>query len=568
MVETLIADADGVYDPRQYNDRLLLGLRGMLSEAELHLLRLRLDAGRLRQVERGAYRQQLPTGLVRLQDGRVVKDPDLQVQHVVELVFARFAALGTVHRVLRSLHADGIRLPRRQIGGVLAGDLVWQLPSAGAVRGWLHNPAYAGAFAYGRRRLVPQPASGRLRDVHLPQEEWTALVPDVYPAYVTWETFAANQERLSNNRSQFAGRSQGAPRPGSALLAGLAVCGKCGRQMYARYKPAPQYLCVGRRESHGMPGCLYVSGNLIEPPVVNAFFDALRPAELDVLDEALATLAADRAMQLRHYDETVKRAEYEAHLAQRQYAAVDPDNRLVAAELEHRWEAALRTLAEAREVAERAAQETDLPRLDPTLAQQFRDVGTTLPELWRSGHVQPDQQKELLRALIRRVILTRPQPDCIEIAVVWISGAVSRLTVHPTVGRSKNLGDYDQVVARIEQLVDEGYSNREIARRLAAEGFRSAHHTTLPVRLVQTVRYERGLPSAWQQACGLDQVDGCWSVPGLARTLGVSRHWIYDQIHAGAIHAHRQSSTDRFLIADDPLLVEGLRARLQAHRLS
>src|SRR5262249_26475828 len=175
--------------------------------------------------------------------------------------------------------------------------------------------------------------SGRLRDVHLPQEEWTALVPDVYPAYVSWETFTANQERLSNNRSQFVRRWQGAPRPGSALLAGLAVGGNCGRQMYARYKPAPQYACVGRRESHGMPACLYVSGNLIEPPVVNAFFETLRPAELDVLDEAMATLAEDHARRLRHYDETVTRAEYEAHLAQRQYAAVDPDNRLVAADL-------------------------------------------------------------------------------------------------------------------------------------------------------------------------------------------------------------------------------------------
>jgi DNA invertase Pin-like site-specific DNA recombinase len=147
LVGTLIADAEGVYDPRHYNDRLLLGLRGMLSEAELHLLRLRLDAGRLRQVERGAFRQPVPTGLVRLPDGRVVKDPDQQVQHVIELVFSRFASLGTVHRVLRSMHADQLRLPRRQTAGVLAGELVWRLPSASALRSLLHNPAYAGACA-------------------------------------------------------------------------------------------------------------------------------------------------------------------------------------------------------------------------------------------------------------------------------------------------------------------------------------------------------------------------------------------------------------------------------------
>ena len=213
-------------------------------------------------------------------------------------------------------------------------------------------------------------------------------------------------------------------------------------------------------------------------------------------------------------------------------------------------------------------QEIDLPRLDPHLAQQFRDIGGKLPELWSNGQLQPDQQKELLRALIRRVILTRPQPESLEIAIVWISGAVTRLTVHPTVGRSTNLADYDRVVARVEQLVLEGHSNREIARRLAAEGFRSARHTPLAVRLVQTIRYERGLPSAWQQARGLDQVDGCWTVPGLARALGISRHRIYDLIHAGTIRARQQPSTGRFLIADDPMLLDNVRAQFKAHRLT
>jgi DNA invertase Pin-like site-specific DNA recombinase len=567
LVGTLIADAEGVYDPRQYNDRLLLGLRGMLSEAELHLLRLRLDAGRLRQVERGAFRQPVPTGLVRLPDGRVVKDPDQQVQHVIELVFTRFATLGTGHRVLRSLHADQIRLPRHQTAGVLAGELIWRRPSASALRSLLHNPAYAGVFAYGRRRVAPHP-SGRLHVVWLPLEQWTALVPDVYPAYLTWETFMANQERLANNRSQYTRSAQGVSRTGAALLTGLVVCGKCGRQMYARYKPAPQYLCVGRRESHALPACLYVSGNLVEPPVVNAFFEALQPAELDLLEEARATLAADHAQRLRYHAEAVARAEYEAQLAQRQYLAVDPDNRLVSAELERRWETALRALAEAREVADRAAQASDVPRLDPTVAQQFRDVGASLPALWRSGQLRPEHQKELLRALIRRVVLTRPQPDRLEIAIVWISGAVSRLTVHPTVARTRDLSAYDRLVVRVRQLTAEGHANREIARRLAAEGFRSAYRATLPVRLVQTIRAEHGIPSAWQQLRGQDRSAGCWTVPGLARAVGTSRYWIYRQIDAGRLAAERQPVTGRILIADDPTLLDRLRIQLQlAHGL-
>jgi DNA invertase Pin-like site-specific DNA recombinase len=563
LVGTLIGDAEGVYDPRHYNDRLLLGLRGMLSEAELHLLRLRLDAGRLRQVERGAFRQPVPTGLVRLPDGRVVKDPDQQVQHVIELVFSRFASLGTVHRVLRSLHTDQLRLPRRQTAGVLAGELIWRLPSASALRSLLHNPAYAGVFAYGRRRSAPQLAAGRPRTVGLPLEQWTALVPDVYPAYLTWGTFMANQERLTNNRSQFKQRAQGVSRTGTALLTGLVVCGKCGRQMYARYKPAPQYLCVGRRESHALPACLYVSGNLVEPPVVDAFLEALQPAELDLLEEALTVLATEHTQRLRAHAEAVTRAEYEAHLAQRQYLAVDPANRLVAAELERRREAALHALAEARDVAERAAQASDVPRLDPAVAQRFRDLGATLPTLWRSGQLRPEHQKDLLRALIRRIVLTRPQADRLEIAIVWISGAISRLTVHPTVARSRALSDYDRLVARVRQLATEGHADREIARRLAAEGWRSAHHRVLPLRLVRTIRAEHGLPSAWQQVRGQDRSAGWWTAPGLARAVGASRYWIYRQVDAGRLAAQCQPGTGRLLIADDPTLLDRLRAQLR-----
>jgi DNA invertase Pin-like site-specific DNA recombinase len=185
---TLLGDADGVYDPRAYNDRLLLGLRGMLSEAELHLIQLRLAAGRLRQIERGAYRQQLPTGLVRLPDGRVAKDPDLQVQRTIELVLARFVALGSCEKVVRRLRDDGVRLPRRQTGGPWAGELLWKPPSEAAVHAILHNPAYAGAFVYGRHRRDPASLPGHhARRLRQPMAEWATIRHDVYPAYVPWE---------------------------------------------------------------------------------------------------------------------------------------------------------------------------------------------------------------------------------------------------------------------------------------------------------------------------------------------------------------------------------------------
>ncbi len=318
FVGALIADPDGVYDPRDYNDRLLLGLRGILSEAELHVLRLRMDAGRQRQIERGTYRQHLPTGLVRLEDGRVVKDPDLQVQRSIELVFARFTSLGSCQKVLRSLRDDGILLPRRQHGGLHAGEVLWRKPTAAALIEILHNPAYAGAFVYGRRPQHPDRRPGQQRQIRCPMEEWTTIHQGVYPAYISWEQFMANQARLTDNASTFARRARGASRQGPALLAGLVVCGRCGYQMRVAYKGQRRYTCTALAASYGAATCLHIDGASLETAVVAAFFAALAPAELDLLAEVMAAQQADHARLAQHYVDQVTRAEYEARLAQRQ----------------------------------------------------------------------------------------------------------------------------------------------------------------------------------------------------------------------------------------------------------
>jgi DNA invertase Pin-like site-specific DNA recombinase len=363
VVGTLMADTEGVYDPRQYNDRLLLGLRGLLSEAELHVLHLRMEAGRQRQIERGTYRQPLPTGLVRGADGRVVKDPDLQVQHTLDLVFARFTNLGSCQKVLRSLRDDGMLLPRRQHGGLHAGQVLWRKPTQAALTEILHNPAYTGAFVYGRRGPHPQRRPGQSRQIRRPMDTWPTIHQDKYPAYITWEQFLANQARLMDNASTFARRARGAPRHGQALLAGLVVCGRCSYQMRVVYKPQRRYTCTALAASYGAATCLHVDGASLERVVVEAFFAALAPAELDLLEEVLAAQRADHARLAQYYADQLTRAEYEARLAQRQYQAVDPDHRLVAAELERRWEVALQTVAEARDTAEQCARRPPIPQL-------------------------------------------------------------------------------------------------------------------------------------------------------------------------------------------------------------
>jgi DNA invertase Pin-like site-specific DNA recombinase len=568
VVGTLLADADGVYDPRHYNDRLLLGLRGMLSEAELHLLHLRLAAGRRRQIERGDYRQHLPTGLVRLDDGRVVKDPDLQIQRTVALVFERFARLGTCRKVVRSLRDDGLLLPRRQVAGARAGELLWKRPAAAAVYGLLRNPAYAGAFAYGRRGPSPSgrlgPSGRATRRLHTAPEAWAVLHLGVYAAYVTWDQYTAIQRRLADNASRAAFWARGAPRAGAALLAGLAVCGRCGHQVRVAYKACHRYVCNAQTEEYGDRMCLGADGPSLDAAVVGAFFTALAPAELAVLDEVLAARCSERERLARQYADQVARAEYEARLAQRRYQAIDPENRLVAAELERRWELALRAVAEAREAAERFDRTPAAAPLDPALRAQLGDLGRRLPALWRSGRLTPAHQKELLRSLVRRVVVTRPAPDRVEANVLWASGAGTRLTVRPPVHRGADREEYGRLVERALALAAEGHQDPQVARRLTAEGFRSARRPDVPATLVERIRRAHGLVSLTERIRREDRFEGAWTVGGLARTLDVTAAWVRQRIADGTVPAQRHGLTGRYLIPDDPATLAGLRARATA----
>ena len=564
----LIADTDGIFDPRDYNDRLLLGLRGMLSEAELHLLRLRLDAGRMRQVEQGTYIQHLPTGLVRLPDGRVVKEPDQQVQHAIELVFTRFAELGSCSRVVRRFRNDGVLLPRHQTSGLHAGQLLWKRPSEAAIYDILCNPAYAGAFVYGRRTGRPDRRPGQRGQLRRKAiADWTVVHQGAYPAYISWETFMANQQRMADNASNFNRRVRGAPRSGAGLLAGLVVCGHCGRQMRTMYKPHPRYVCNALSGDYGVPMCLHLDGRSIEAEVVAAFFEALAPAELDLLDEVLAGQRTDQERVARQHAEQVARAEYEARLAEKQYLAIDPDNRLVAAELERRWEQALQALAAAREAAEQAAATVvPPPQLDPALREQLRDLGPRLPELWASGRLTVEHKKTLLRSLMRRLILTRPRADQVDVKVVWVSGAISLLTVCPPIGHTADLSDYERIVARVRDLSAAGYQDREIARRLTAEGFHGPRSPTVPPGMVAELRRQLGTPSLTAQYRCQAQIDGQWTVWGLAQHLGVDRDWLYRRIYKGTLATTRHPMTQHHLIPDDPALLAALTAAVAAGR--
>ena len=566
---TLIADCDGIYDPRLYNDRLLLGLKGTMSEAELHLLHQRLDEGRLNQVRRGEYRQNLPTGLVRLPDGSVVKDPNDQVRHVIEYVLSKFVELGTCSKVLSFFRDEEVLIPRRSVAGLLRGELVWKRPSAAAIHAIIRNPAYAGAFAYGQRQVDPtkrQPGRPSTGLVTKPMDEWIHLQQDVYPAYISWKQYLANQERLRQNAMRFDQRTrgaQGAARKGIALLQGLATCSVCGRRMNTAYKHknAARYMCNAIARQFAGPACMTVSAPAINAVVVQAFFDAIRPTQLDALDAILAAQRVDHQRLAQQWAQRLKQARYEAHLAERQYNAVDPENRLVAGELERRWEQKLLQLQETQEAFERFQQVPPAPGLSPEMREQFQNISETLPQLWPDLSIV--QQKELLRSLISKVILSKVAADKVEAKIIWISGHYSVIHARQRILRQQEVSGYNEMVQRIEELWHQGFKDEQIARRLTSEGFHSARSSGVAPSAVLRIRHKHSWLHIASPLHKLE-VNGYLTTRELCTCLGASRDWIYRRIYDGTIppgYVTRHGHHKLYLIKDDPELIEQLRQR-------
>jgi len=339
------------------------------------------------------------------------------------------------------------------------------------------------------------------------------------------------------------------------------VCGHCGRQLQTTYKRTPRYVCTAARADAGR-FCLALEAAAIETAVGTAFFAALRPAELDLLDEVRAAQQADEEHLLRQHREQVIRAEHEVRLAQKQYLTVDPDNRLVAAELERRWEHALQTLAAVREAADRAASATPAVSLDPMLRRHPRAHVPRMPEPWASGRLAAAQNKDLVGGLVRRVIVTRPARDTVQLKIVWVSGAYSEQTVHPGIQRAVDLADYDRLIARLTELAGASHDDQAIADRLVVEGFRGARVARLSAASVCKLRRMHGIVSLRRRFRDQALIAGAWTAAGLARHLGVRCKWIDPRIAKGVLAAHRHPVTGHYLILDQPEGIAQLRASI------
>jgi DNA invertase Pin-like site-specific DNA recombinase len=482
---TLLGDADGVYDPRDYNDRLLLGLKGTMSEAELHVLRGRLEAGKRNKAQRGELFSHASIGYVRSPEDGLVLDPDAQARAVVALIFAQFATLGSAAAVLRYLNWHQIRIGVRDHRGPDAGRLLWRRPNIATVLGILRHPIYAGAYVWGRRctdprkRIAGRQGSGRLRKA---SGEWEVLLRDRLPAYISWEQYEANQRQLRDN-SRTLGR--GTPRDGCSLLGGLVNCGRCGRRMGIHYasRARPQLICTGASTYLGAPPCQSLMSDTVEALIVRQVLIALEPASLELSLAAADQIEAERRRLHDHHEQSLERARFEAERAWRQYTVVEPEHRLVARDLERRWEDALGRQRAAQEALDRFHQEQPA-RLTDAQRTQIRSLAADLPTLWHAPSTRPSDRQAIIRHLLERVEVTVPDgKERVEVILRWVGGYESRHEVRRPVSSYRRLHDGDVIKDRICELKHQGLSYAEVARRLNAEGHRgpSGREFTVPM---------------------------------------------------------------------------------------
>lgn len=483
VFHTLLADADGLYDPTDYNDRLLLGLKGMMSEAELHILKSRMLEGKRNKARRGDLLNHPPIGYVRGPDGDYQLDPDEQVQGVVRLIFDIFERQGSLHGLLRWLKARDVRMPVRPHFGPQRGQLEWRRPNRMTLQNMLHHPIYAGAYRWGHRKVDPrrqQPGRRSTgRTINAP-EECEVLLKDRFPAYISWDRFAAIGKRLADNRA--IAEAMGAPREGSSLLAGLLVCGRCDRHLMVCYGGSNNYLrysCSRAVIDYGEPLCQSLSGKVLDDFVAEQVLKVLEPAALELSLAAEAELRGQRQRLENHWKQRLERAACEADRAGRQHAAVEPENRLVGRELERRWEEALRQQRQVEEDYERFCRQQP-EELTAAQREAVLRLAHDVAHIWRAATTTPQDRQEILRLLLDRIhVNVEGKSEHVEVTLHWAGGFTSHHRLIRPVSRYEQLSNYRALCDRIDALRKQRCSSAEIARHLNAEGFHPPKRTAL-----------------------------------------------------------------------------------------
>ena len=545
LADTLILDEDGIYDPAHFNDRLLLGLKGTMSEAELHVLRSRLHGGILNKARRGELEIRLPIGFIYDGEGHVRLDPDASVQESIRQFFRIFQRTGSAIATVRAFREQGLRFPRRIYRGPNKGDVAWNELEHSRALWVLHHPRYAGAFCYGRSRQRKLPDGRHRRYKRLPPEEWTALIRDAHDGYIRWDEYEQNKRRLRENAHALGEeREKGPPREGPALLQGLAICAICGERMTIRYHQrnallAPDYMCQRHGIQRGQTACQYIPGSTIDEAIGKLLVETVTPRTLEVALKVQKVLESRSAEVERLRQHEVERARYQSELARRRYMRVDPDNRMVADSLEAEWNQTLRTLADAKDRYEKQRQ-ADQTCLSDEQRAAIIALAKDFPRLWNDPRTPQRERKRMARLLIADVTLLKGSQ--LRAQIRFNGGATHTLTLPLPKSAWALRQTSSEVVSEIDRLLDH-HTDAETATLLNDRGMTSGAGKRFTRLRVRNVRITYDLKDRFSRL----RARGLLTLDEIAARLNVCSHTIKVWRRAGLLRAHRYDDRGEYL---------------------
>ena len=546
----LIADREGVYDPSTTNGRLLLGLKGQIAEMELSTIKSRLNAGLINKAQRGELALHLPTGLTRDALERVCKDPNIEIQNRISLVFEIFLEKRSCPKVLRYFNENKLTYPTYD----KFKELKWKEATLASIFNILKNPAYAGAFVYGRTRSTKS-FEGRTQSKKLPMKEWKIMVKDKYPKYIEWEIYEKIQSMLADNYAEYSrNQTRGVTRNGAILLQGITYCGECGHKMVIQYKGGNQHQCTALRMQRQLPVCQRLPADPIDNYVVSQFFAALSGVELDAYTSVIK-LQSESATKIEGVlVQQLERLKYQVKIAARQFNQVDPDNRLVAAELERRWEQALQELKDAEYEFQNKKKNKPVIEIPDEIKTAFLDLGKKLPEIWKGLSLSQQQKKSFLRCLISKVVIHKSAGGQVRVRIVWHGGAVTTAEIPITVGSFQELPFANEMTKIIIEQSKAGKTDSETAQFLTKKNYRSPMRDHVLVSTVKNIRLKHKIFIKKKQSHPFVK-EGYLTIAQIAKLIDKEEHWIYDRINNGSIKIERLDhlyKKMRYLFKDTP----------------
>jgi DNA invertase Pin-like site-specific DNA recombinase len=551
IFDTLIGDADGIYNPSQHNDRLLLGLKGTMSEAELHTIKSRMLEGKRSKAKRGELGKAVPIGYVRHLSREVRKDPDEQAKGTVELLFNLFEKIGTIQGVLRYLVKNKIEVPFRSPTGLDKGDLKWRRPNRATLRDFFHNPIYAGAYVYGRRPVdVRKKKSGKRSTgrVTVSPNEWRVLIKDKLPAYITWEQYERNLKQIEANRLN----NLGAIRKGPSLLAGLLICGQCGRRMtthYANNGFELRYCCTLEKSLYGGKLCQSLKGKPLDEFISLLILEAMKPAALEISMKVAEDIEAERKQLESHWRKRLERAHYETEKSRRQYNAVDPENRLVARTLEKEWEEKLIAEETLKNDYNRFLSEQPA-LLSSDEKNAISQLASDIPKIWNASTTSDCDKQAITRQMIEKIVLTIPsKAELVQLQVHWIGGHKTEHEFIRTVAKLEQMHRFKELEEQIRTLYEQGKSCRTIAEALNKDGWHLPRGGRFNEGDVRKFLVRRGFATArtYKGEKNLNE----WTIFELAQKLETTQNVLYGWLRKGNILKSRKISPRNWLIYAD-----------------